>query len=218
MTLLFSIALPIILIYYFFYKKPTKPNLPPLVPGLPLIGNLHQLSEAPLPHIYLSHLSNLHGPLLRLNLGSKPVIVVSSAKLAEEVLKHQDSAFCSRPKLVAQRRLSYNAADMAFAPYGPHWRELRRIATTHLLSPPKVKSFRAVREDEVARMIANIARSSSPVNLSEAAMGLTTTLICRIGFGRRYEDQGSELRRFQELLKELRQLLTAFLCQIIFRR
>ncbi|KAG6413317.1 hypothetical protein SASPL_126026 [Salvia splendens] len=57
-------------------------------------------------------------------------------------------------------------------------------------------------------MIAKISRhcaSSSPVNLSEAAMGLTTTLICRIGFGRRYEDQGTE-----ELLKELRQLLTAF--------
>ncbi|XP_047940436.1 6,7,8-trihydroxycoumarin synthase-like [Salvia hispanica] len=213
MILLFSIALSIIFIYYFLYQKPTKPNLPPLVPGLPLIGNLHQLSAAPLLHIHLSHLSKLHGPLLRLNLGSNPVIVISSAELAEEVLKHQDSAFCSRPTLVAQRRLSYNAADMAFAPYGPHWRDLRRIAATHLLSPPKVKSFRAVREDEVARMIAKISchcASSSPVNLSEAAMGLTTTLICRIGFGRRYEDQGNELRRFQELLKELRQLLAAF--------
>lgn len=94
---------------------------------------------------------------------------------------------------------------------------MRKIAAAHLLSPTKVQSFRAVREDEVARMVAKIARccgsDSSPpraVDLNEAAMGLTTTLLCRIGFGRRYEEQETEQRRFEELLRELRQLTTAF--------
>ncbi|KAL1564014.1 6,7,8-trihydroxycoumarin synthase-like [Salvia divinorum] len=217
MLLLISIALPIFLFYLVHKcsKKSRKTNLPPLIPGLPLIGNLHQLSRAPILHTYLSQLSKIHGPILRFNLCSTPTIVVSSAKLAKEVLRNQDLAFCSRPKLVAQQRLSYNAADMVFVPYGEEWREQRRIANVHLLSRIKVQSFRSVREDEVARMVADIARSasSSPpgaVNLSAAAMGLTTTLICRTGFGKRYEEQGSELRRFQELLDELGMLLTAF--------
>lgn len=218
MILLLSLALPIVVIYLLHknnQKSAKQKNLPPHPPGLPLIGNLHQLAKAPIPHVFLSHLSKTHGPLLRLNLGSIPIIVISSAKLAKEVLKTQDSLFCSRPKLVAQRKLSYDGADIAFAPYGAHWREMRRIAAGHLLSPTKVQSFRAVREEEVAKMVAEIKRagSGSParaVDLSAAAMGLTTTLICRIGFGRRYEKQGSDLRRFEELLKELRQLSTAF--------
>ncbi|XP_047946941.1 6,7,8-trihydroxycoumarin synthase-like [Salvia hispanica] len=215
MLLLISIALPIILFYLIHKRnnKSRKSNLPPLIQGLPLIGNLHQLSRAPLLHTYLSQLSNTHGPILRFNLCSTPTIVISSAKLAKEVLRNQDLAFCSRPKLVAQRRLSYNAADMVFAPYGAEWREQRRIANVHLLSPVKVQSFRSVREEEVARMVAEIARcasSSSPVDLSKAVMGLTTTLICRTGFGKRYEEQGTELRRFEDLLTELGTLLTAF--------
>ncbi|KAH6819619.1 hypothetical protein C2S51_003222 [Perilla frutescens var. frutescens] len=193
-------------------KKPScKNNLPPGPRGLPLIGNLHQLAGATILHIYLSHLSKIHGPLLRLNLGSTAVVVVSSAKLAKQVLKDQDLTFCSRPKLVAQQKLSYNASDMVFSPYNAHWREVRRIAAAHLLSPTKVQSFRPVREDEVARMVAKIASSPHPVvDLSAAAMGLTTTLICRIGFGRRYEEQGAERRRLEELLRELRQLTSTF--------
>lgn len=221
-VLLLSLSLPIILIYYLLHKNnhqssSKQKNLPPHPPGLPLIGNLHQLAKAPVPHIFLSHLSKIHGPLFQLTLGSVPIIVVSSAKLAKEVLKTQDSVFCSRPKLVAQRKLSYDGADMAFAPYGSHWKEMRRIAAAHLLSPSKVQSFRGVREEEVGRMVGAIARSAaasgSPaaaVDVSAAAMGLTTTLICRIGFGRRYEEQGTELRRFEGLLKELRQLSSAF--------
>ncbi|KAL8530812.1 hypothetical protein ACS0TY_007736 [Phlomoides rotata] len=61
-------------------------------------------------------------------------------------------------------------------------------------------------------MIMKISRCCSSscraVNLSEIAMGLTGTLICRIAFGKRYEEQGSEQRRFEELLTELRALVT----------
>ncbi|KAH0640686.1 hypothetical protein KY290_037921 [Solanum tuberosum] len=58
-----------------------------------------------------------------LKFGSTPIVVISSAKLAKEVLKTQDLVFCSRPSLLGQQQLSYTGHDIGFAPYNDHWRE-----------------------------------------------------------------------------------------------
>lgn len=101
MILLISIALPIIFLY--LLKKHTnaaKTLLPPGPPGLPIIGNLHEIGTTRILHLYLWQLSKKYGPNIHMKLGSVPILVVSSAKLAKEVLKTQDLAFCSRPKLL----------------------------------------------------------------------------------------------------------------------
>ncbi|KAL8549869.1 hypothetical protein ACS0TY_008639 [Phlomoides rotata] len=213
MILVLLITLPLILIYLLHRNtKSVRTLLPPGPPRLPFIGNLHQLGNAANPHVYLWKLSQKYGPLMQIKMGSLPILVVSSAKLAEQVLKTQDLAFCSRPQLLAQQKLSYNGLDIVFSPYNNYWKEMKKITTIHLFSPGKVQSFSPIRKDEICRMIMKISRCCSSscraVNLSEIAMGLTGTLICRIAFGKRYEEQGSEQRRFEELLTELRALVT----------
>ncbi|GFP83109.1 cytochrome p450 83b1 [Phtheirospermum japonicum] len=207
---LFLLSLPIIFLFHLLHKhkKPIKPLVPPGPPGLPLIGNLLQLATAKSPHVYLWQLSQKYGPIIHMKLGSVPTVIVSSARLAEEVLKTQDLAFCSRPSFLGPKKISYNCLDMAFSPYGEYWRELRKITATHLLSLRKTQSFRPIREDEVSRMVAKIA-SQQIVDLSEMAMDLGITLICRIAFGKRYDDHGSERRRFDKLLHEAQALVTA---------
>ncbi|XVF82317.1 hypothetical protein PTKIN_Ptkin16aG0036800 [Pterospermum kingtungense] len=115
--------------------------------------------------------------------------------MAKEIMKTQDLNFCSRPTLRGQQKLSYNGLDLAFAPYDSHWREIRKICVVHLFNPNRVLLQRPIREDEVARMIEKISKSSvgsRPVNLSEILMCLTNTIICRVGFGKRYEEDGAE--------------------------
>lgn len=89
---------------------------------------------------------------------------------------------------------------------------MKKITTVNPFSPGKVQSFRPTRKDEISRMITKISHCCSSscqvVNLSEIAMGLTGILICRTAFGKRYEEQGSDQRRFEELLRELRALVT----------
>nr|WET52765.1 cytochrome P450 71AT283 [Callicarpa americana] len=214
MILLILLTLPIILIYLLQRNRKAVTNiLPPGPPGLPLIGNLHQVGTARTLHVYLWQLSKKYGPIIHMKLGPVPVLVVSSAKLAKEVLKTQDLAFCSRPKVLGQQKLSYNGLDMVFAPYNDHWREMRKITAIHLFSLRKAQSFRPIREDEISRMVTKIASFASChkiVNLSEIAMTLGSTLICRIAFGKRYEEQGSEMRRFDELLHEAEAVAAAF--------
>ncbi|TYJ43374.1 hypothetical protein E1A91_A03G148300v1, partial [Gossypium mustelinum] len=113
-----------------------KGKLPPGPPKLPILGNLHQLG--PFPHRSTWQLSKKHGPIMLLQLGSTPPLVVSSAEAAKEVLKIHDLECCSRPPLTGPKRLTYNFQDVAFAPYGHYWKEMRKICVAELFS---MKSF-----------------------------------------------------------------------------
>ncbi|KDP36955.1 hypothetical protein JCGZ_08246 [Jatropha curcas] len=133
--------------------------------------------------------------------------------MAREVLKTQDLDFCSRPLLAGLQKLSYNGLDLAFAPYDDYWREMKKICVIYLLNSNRVQSFRPIREDEVSRMLRNIsslANDSKPVNLTEQMMALTSAAICRVAFGKRYEEGGSQANRFHQLLNETQALFVGF--------
>ena len=77
------------------------------------------------------------------------------------------------------------------APYGPYWRQMRKLCVLQLLSSRRIDSFRFIREQEVAAMIRSISHSnpdegSSPVNISKTVSALGIDIICRMVFGRRY--------------------------------
>lgn len=78
--------------------KSIRPKLPPSPPGPPVLGNLHQLGEV--THRSLWPLSKKYGPLMYLKLGQFPTIVVSSAKMAKEILKIHDQECCNRPAFI----------------------------------------------------------------------------------------------------------------------
>ncbi|XVE94598.1 hypothetical protein REPUB_Repub02eG0022300 [Reevesia pubescens] len=214
--LLFSLlAVPIFLFILLKHKHREHGNihLPPGPPGLPLIGHLHlQILDNSPPHIFFWKLSQKYGPLMSLRFGFRSTLVVSSAKMAKEVMKTHDLDFCSRPTLHAVQILSYNASDLVFSPYNDYWREIRKICVVHLFNSNRVQLYRPIREDEVASLIEKIYKlsvDSKPVNLSESMISLTSSIICRVGFGKRYEEEGIERSRFHELLNESQALFSS---------
>ncbi|KAL4309113.1 hypothetical protein GQ457_01G002440 [Hibiscus cannabinus] len=148
---------------------------------------------------------------MHLRLGCKPTLVVSSAKMAKEVLQTHDLDFCSRPDQLGSRRLSYNSMDVAFSSYDAYWREMRKLCSVNLFN--RVQQYRPIQEDEVARLMEKISQlsvDSKPINLSEVITCLTSTIICRVGFGKRYAEEGAERSRFYGLFKESEALLISF--------
>ncbi|XWS47864.1 hypothetical protein CRYUN_Cryun13aG0022100 [Craigia yunnanensis] len=159
-------------------KNPQLPS--PL--RLPILGNLHQLGRY--PHISLSSLAQRYGPLMMLRFGSMPVLVVSSADAAREIMKTHDLIFSNRPIFGAGEKLLYHGKDLSTAQYGEYWRQMRSISVLHLLSNKRVQSFKTVREEEIALFIDKIKESSFLV-----------------AFGRKYggEDEGD--KNFREVLE-----------------
>lgn len=211
-TLCFSfLALLILLVTWRKSIGGRSLRLPPGPRRLPIVGNLHQLSE--LPFRSLRDLAKVHGPLMYLKFGSIPVLAVSSADMAREVIKGHELSFTGRPAGMAPRILSYGCLNMVFSPYGDYWRHVRKICVQELLSVTRVQSFRFIREGEVAQMLDWIGRSAkgpSTINMSEVLLTLTNDIICKAAFGSKYGKSGDGDSRFQGILGESQAIILGF--------
>lgn len=98
-------------------------------------------------------------------------------------------------------------------PYNDHYREMRKLCVVHLLSSKKAQASAPIRQEEVSRMIQKISALSSAskvVNLSDLLMALTSSIICKVAFGKSYEDEDVERSRFHSLFNELQSMFVAF--------
>ncbi|CAI8584412.1 unnamed protein product [Vicia faba] len=211
LILILCLIFPLVLLFL-KRRRTRKAPYPPGPRGLPLIGNLHQLDNSIL-YLQFSKLSKIYGPLFSVQLGLRSAIVVSSAEIAKEIFKNNDLVFSNRPLLYGQQKLSYNGSEIAFSPYSDFWKDIRKFCVVHIFSAKRVSSYASIRKFEVKQMIkkiSNHAASSTVTNLSEIMTSLSSTIICRIAFGRSYEDEGIERSKFHRMLHELEAMWTAF--------
>ncbi|CAA2962044.1 premnaspirodiene oxygenase-like, partial [Olea europaea subsp. europaea] len=130
----------IFILLIFLRLRRTK--LPPGPWKLPLIGSLHHLAVAGLePHHVLTNLARKYGPIMHLQLGEISAVIISTPRLAKEVLKTHDLAFALRLKLLSPEIITYNCVDIAFAPYGGYWRQMRKICTLELLTAKNIFTY-----------------------------------------------------------------------------
>ncbi|KAL6909751.1 hypothetical protein ACP4OV_001410 [Aristida adscensionis] len=175
-------------------------RLPPSPWRLPILGNLHHLHGA-LPHRALRDLARLHGPVMLLKFGEVPVIVASSREAAKEVMKTHDAALATRPQTTTIKILSERGPGIVFAPYGDHWRQLRKICNMELLSAKRVQSFRQIREEEAAHLVQSIASASASaplVNLSKLLAVYVADAAFRAIMGDRLKDRDAFIRQLAE--------------------
>jgi cytochrome P450 len=182
--------------------KHPRLRLPPGPWQLPVIGSLHHLVRG-LPHRTIRDLSQRHGPLMLLRVCERVAIVVSSAEAVKEIYKGNEALFSERLSSPGIDELSRHGQGIIFAPYGDHWRLLRRILMTELLSVRRVEAFRRIREEEAARLVSSVQTKSSPsggglVNVNELLEEFMTDSAVRAIFG----DKLPERAAFMKIVKQ----------------
>ncbi|CAA7026866.1 unnamed protein product [Microthlaspi erraticum] len=181
-----------------------KLPLPPSPTALPIIGHIHLLS--PIAHQALHKLSTRYGPLIYLFIGSIPNLIVSSAEMANEILKSNELNFLNRPSMVNVDYLTYGSADFFSAPYGPRWKFMKRICMTELFSSRALDSFVYVRSEELRNLLTRVlkkAEAEESVDLGEELKELTSNVITRMMFRER-QSSGSDVcgkREEEEVIK-----------------
>lgn len=114
-------------------KTGKRQKLPPTPSLLHLIGVSHYLVRSRPHHYPLTELANRYGPLMYFEVGERSAAVVSSAKIAREVMSTHDPAYAQRPKVLGSQILLYNDRDVFFHQYDEYWRQMRNLCISELL-------------------------------------------------------------------------------------
>ncbi|AES98625.2 putative costunolide synthase [Medicago truncatula] len=192
-TMLYFLLFTFIYLLFKLFLHPKQNTInhkkPPGPPTLPIIGNLHMLGK--LPHRTLQSLSKRYGPIMSLQLGQVPTIVISSSKGAESFLKTHDIVFASRPKIQGSELMSYGSKGLPFSEYGPYWRSMRKFCTLKLLSASKVEKSGPIRKEELGVLVNTLKKASlvgEVVNVSEIVENLIEDIVYKMILGRgKYE-------------------------------
>nr|ABS53040.1 Cald5H [Leucaena leucocephala] len=203
MALLFAIPLLLLLGLLSRFRK--RPPYPPGPKGLPIIGNMAMMDQ--LTHRGLAKLANLYGGILHLRMGFLHMVAISDADSARQVLQVHDNIFSNRPATIAISYLTYVRADMAFAHYGPFWRQMRKICVMKLFSRKRAESWQSV-QDEVETVVRTVgANTGKEVNIGELVFSLTKNITYRAAFGSSSREGQDE---FIGILQEFSKLFGAF--------
>jgi cytochrome P450 len=150
--------------------------------GLPLLGNLWQLEVSRL-HRILGAWAERYGPLYRMRLRGRDVLVVGDAELIAEVLR-------SRPEGFRRRRALRNVMlelgiDGVFNAEGADWRRQRKLAM-YALNTAHMREFFPRLDQVTARLQRRweaAARSGEPVDPQRDLMRFTVDVTSGLAFG-----------------------------------
>ncbi|KAK5690382.1 hypothetical protein LTR97_012250 [Elasticomyces elasticus] len=104
-TSLAVVALVIFIVYRIYLSTSKPANFPPGPIGLPIIGNLHQISQG-LPFLTFEEWSKKWGPIVGFKLGAQNAVVIHDADMVHELIVKKGSVFSARPpRFVAQEHV-----------------------------------------------------------------------------------------------------------------
>ncbi|KAL5728112.1 hypothetical protein ACHQM5_001234 [Ranunculus cassubicifolius] len=189
------------------HSRQEKVLSPPGPWGLPLVGNLPFLD--PSLHSCLAQLSLKYGSIMKIQLGRRPCVVLSSAEAAKEVLKDHDADFADRD-VPATAFCVYGAANIAFAPYGEHWRMMRKVCVRELLSHGNLEALYGLRRAGVEDMVITVrSKIGSPIDIGELSVLSMFNIITSMMWGNTL-DREERLRvstKFREVAQKMVGLL-----------
>ncbi|XVF18256.1 hypothetical protein REPUB_Repub11eG0005400 [Reevesia pubescens] len=180
----FLMPIAIAIVFFAWWaKKFTKrhPPLPPGPRGIPILGNLPFIQ--PDLHQYVSRLSQIYGPIIKLQLGRKIYIFINSPSLAKEVLK-QDAIFANRDIPAATIGGTFGGVDILWTSNGPELHKLRKLVIREIMSNKSLGACYELRRREIRQMVKDIyGKVGSSVNLSEQIFLATLNVMISLLWG-----------------------------------
>ncbi|XP_027099198.1 cytochrome P450 76T24 [Coffea arabica] len=152
LSLLLQVVLLLFILYRIFgrYCGHKSSKLPPGPYQYPIVGNMFQLSG--IMHSTLAKLSKTYGPLMSIKVLNRTMIIVSSPKVAKELLQKYDHLYTSRLVLDSARAFDHHKFSVVWLPINSKWRNHRKLCKEQLFSSERLNASQGLRQEKVQQL------------------------------------------------------------------
>ncbi|KAJ8272278.1 hypothetical protein COCON_G00111370 [Conger conger] len=199
-------------------QRPSIPEGLRRLPGpkpLPIIGNVLEMSTN--PHLSLTAMSERYGPVYQIQIGMRPVVVLSGSETVRQALIKQGEEFSSRPDLYSFRFIN-DGKSLAFSSdQAGVWRARRKLAMSALRSFSTLEGsdlgYSCVLEEHICKegeylvkQLSSVMEASGSFDPFRHIVVSVANVICGMCFGRRYNHDDQELLSLVNLSDEFVQV------------
>jgi cytochrome P450 len=152
-------------------------------PRLPLIGNLHRVRPQSM-HLTAEKWCEQYGPVYRLDLGPRRIVVLGDADSINEVLRERPDGF-RRWSEIKRTAEEMSGTVGVFAAEGDEWRRHRRLAVTALNSNHLQRYFEVVSTctGRLHGRLERAAHDGRPFDIGELLSSFTVDVTSSLAFG-----------------------------------
>ncbi|XP_028999457.1 cytochrome P450 1A1 [Betta splendens] len=197
-----TVCLAYLILKFFHADVPQGLRRLPGPRPLPIIGNLLELGSK--PYESLTAMSRRYGDVFQIQIGARPVVVLSGGETVRRALIKQGDEFSGRPDLHSFKYIN-NGKSLAFSTdQAGVWRTRRKLAYSALRSFATLQSknpeYACVLEEHVCKEGEYLLKQLNAVMEAEGSFDSyryvvvsVANVICGICFGRRYDHDDQEL-------------------------
>ncbi|KAK7458752.1 hypothetical protein VKT23_009754 [Stygiomarasmius scandens] len=156
MDFLFYLGTAVLCILAYKILFSTQRSKPPPGPsGLPILGSFFELPQE-FEWLYWSKYKDRYGPISYTTVLGKRIVILNTLEACNEVLEKRSSIYSGRPKMPFAGEIVGWDQQLLLAPYGKHFRAMRKLAHHHLGTKAAAAVYSDVQEAESRYLVARI--------------------------------------------------------------
>ncbi|KAK9068011.1 hypothetical protein SSX86_012122 [Deinandra increscens subsp. villosa] len=174
-----------------YYSRKSGIHLPPGPYGLPVMGYLPFLTSN--LHIKFTEMAHKYGPIFSLQLGSKLHVVVNSMDLAKVVAREQDHTFANRSPPITSIIITYGGMDLVWSSNTTHWRNVRKLLVSQVLSNTNLNACQGFRTREVRKTVNEVyTKMGTKIDINKIAFDTELNVVTSMLWGHSKSNEGAD--------------------------
>nr|QCQ73702.1 P450 2B-like protein [Dugesia japonica] len=200
------LILGLLIILYYFYGFQKRNSIPkglketPIEYGLPILGIIHKIKEP--MHNYLLKLSKKHGPIFRIKLGMRDVLILSNYDIIKKALVDDGQNFSGRWRMKLISLITHDSG-IIFKD-GQDWSTQRSFVLKVLrdFGLGKSKSVDLV-QNECSFLLEELeSLEGKIIDFSKIIPIYTANIISKFIMNKRFERENPKIARIEKMLSE----------------